>query len=122
MYLRHSKVKKNGKTHTYWCLVRSVRQGRKVRQETVAYLTALTIFFFRSLALRGTLSNAYSVSPAPDLRKVDLDGIRSSCRTRGPPCNGRCVSSSRFLPRLSLSRIRRTRQRVGRMSPLSREC
>ena len=41
MYLRHSKVKKNGKTHTYWCLVRSVRQGRKVRQETVAYLGAL---------------------------------------------------------------------------------
>ncbi len=38
MYLRHSKVKKNGKTHTYWRLVRSVRRGRKVRQETVAYL------------------------------------------------------------------------------------
>ncbi len=38
MYLRHSTVKKNGKTHTYWRLVRSVRQGRKVRQETVAYL------------------------------------------------------------------------------------
>ena len=42
MYLRYSKVKKNGKTHTYWRLVRSVRQGRKVRQETVAYLGALT--------------------------------------------------------------------------------
>lgn len=41
MYLRHAKVKKNGKTHTYWRLVRSVRQGRKVRQETVAYLGAL---------------------------------------------------------------------------------
>ena len=41
MYLRHSKVKKNGKTHTYWRLVRSVRQGRRVRQETVAYLGAL---------------------------------------------------------------------------------
>jgi transposase len=34
-------VKKNGKTHTYWRLVRSVRRGRKVRQETVAYLGAL---------------------------------------------------------------------------------
>lgn len=41
MYLRHSKVKKNGKTHTYWRVVRSVRQGRKVRQETVAYLGEL---------------------------------------------------------------------------------
>ncbi len=41
LYLRHSKVKKNGKTHTYWRLVQSVRQGRKVRQETVAYLGAL---------------------------------------------------------------------------------
>ncbi len=41
MYLRHTKVKKNGKTQTYWRLVRSVRQGRKVRQETVAYLGAL---------------------------------------------------------------------------------
>ena len=41
MYLRHSTVKKNGKAHTYWSLVRSVRQGRKVRQETVAYLGTL---------------------------------------------------------------------------------
>lgn len=41
MYLRHSKVKRNGKTHTYWRLVRSVRHGRKVRQETVAYLGEL---------------------------------------------------------------------------------
>ena len=41
MYLRHSTVKKNGKAHTYWALVRSVRQGRKVRQETVAYLGSL---------------------------------------------------------------------------------
>ena len=38
MYLRHSTVRKNGKTHTYWRLVRSVRNGKKVRQETVAYL------------------------------------------------------------------------------------
>lgn len=41
MYLRHSTVKKNGKKHTYWRLVRSVRTGRKVRQETVAYLGEL---------------------------------------------------------------------------------
>ncbi len=41
MYLRHSQVKRNGKTHTYWRLVRSVRMGAKVRQETVAYLGEL---------------------------------------------------------------------------------
>ena len=41
MYLRHTTVRKNGKTHTYWRLVRSVRVGRKVRQETVACLGEL---------------------------------------------------------------------------------
>lgn len=41
MYLRHSTVTKNGKTHTYWRLVRSVRVGKKVRQETVAQLGEL---------------------------------------------------------------------------------
>lgn len=41
MYLRHTKIRKNGKTLTYWRLVRSVRTGSKVRQETVAYLGEL---------------------------------------------------------------------------------
>ena len=41
MYLRHTTVTKNGKTHTYWRLVRSVRIGPKVRQETVAQLGEL---------------------------------------------------------------------------------
>ena len=41
MYLRHSTVKRNGKTHTYWRLVRSVRRGGKVCQETVASLGEL---------------------------------------------------------------------------------
>jgi transposase len=41
MYLRHTTVTKNGKTRTYWRLVRSVRVGRKVRQETVAHLGEL---------------------------------------------------------------------------------
>jgi transposase len=41
MYLRHSTVRKDGKTHTYWRLVRSVRRGRKVVQETVAHLGEL---------------------------------------------------------------------------------
>jgi len=41
MYLRHSTVQKDGKRHTYWRLVRSVRHGSKVRQETVAHLGEL---------------------------------------------------------------------------------
>ena len=41
MYLRHTTIRKNGKRHTYWRLVRSVRCGRRVRQETVACLGEL---------------------------------------------------------------------------------
>jgi transposase len=41
MYLRHSRIHKDGKTHTYWRLVRSVRRGRRVTQETVAQLGEL---------------------------------------------------------------------------------
>jgi hypothetical protein len=41
MYLRHTTVRKNGKAHSYWRLVRSVRRGRKVVQETVAQLGEL---------------------------------------------------------------------------------
>jgi transposase len=41
MYLRHSTITKNGKTHTYGRLVRSVRIGTKVRQETVLQLGEL---------------------------------------------------------------------------------
>ena len=36
MYLRHTTRKKNGKVHRYWRLVRSVRVGRRVIQQTVA--------------------------------------------------------------------------------------
>lgn len=38
MYLRHTTVRKRGKTHCYWRLVRSVRIGRRVVQQTVAQL------------------------------------------------------------------------------------
>lgn len=41
MYLRHSTRRKDGKAHTYWRLVRSVRRGGKVVQETVANLGEL---------------------------------------------------------------------------------
>ncbi len=41
MYLRHTVVRKGGRAHTYWRLVRSVRRGHKVVQETVAQLGEL---------------------------------------------------------------------------------
>jgi transposase len=41
MYLRHTTRRKDGKIHIYWQLVRSVRQGGKVVQETVAQLGEL---------------------------------------------------------------------------------
>jgi hypothetical protein len=39
--LRHTTVTKNGKSHTYWRLVRSIRTGNRVRQQTVAQLGEL---------------------------------------------------------------------------------
>jgi hypothetical protein len=41
MYLRHTTVRKDGKVHTYWRLVRSVRRDGKVCQETVTQLGEL---------------------------------------------------------------------------------
>ena len=41
MYLRHTTVRRGGKALTYWQLVRSVRHGRRVRQEIVATLGRL---------------------------------------------------------------------------------
>jgi transposase len=41
VYLRHTTVRKDGKAHVYWRLVRSVRRNGKVVQETVAQLGEL---------------------------------------------------------------------------------
>jgi transposase len=41
MYLRYTTRKKDGKVHRYWTLVRSVRVGRRVIQQTVAQLGEL---------------------------------------------------------------------------------
>jgi transposase len=41
MYLRHTTRRKDGKVHRYWRLVRSVRVGRKIVQQTVAQLGEL---------------------------------------------------------------------------------
>jgi hypothetical protein len=41
MYLRHTIRKKDGNVHRYWCLVRSVRVGRRVILQMVAQLGEL---------------------------------------------------------------------------------
>jgi transposase len=41
MYLRYTTRRKGGKVHRYWTLVRSVRVGRRVVQQTVAHLGEL---------------------------------------------------------------------------------
>jgi transposase len=41
MYLRYTTRRKGGKVHRYWTLVRSVRVGRRVIQQTVAHLGEL---------------------------------------------------------------------------------
>ena len=41
MYLRHTIRRKDGKVHRYWSLVRSIRVGRRVIQQTVAHLGEL---------------------------------------------------------------------------------
>jgi transposase len=85
MYLRHTTVRKRGKTHTYWRLVRSVRCGRRVRQETVAQLGELDAegrLAARSLAERiaglerqpGLFDDDGPAEPIPlDLRRLRLE-------------------------------------------------
>lgn len=65
MYLRHSTRRKDGKEHTYWRLVRSVRVGKKVVQQTVAQLGELDAQGrARARALAATFTGG---TPQPDL-------------------------------------------------------
>ena len=84
MYLRHSTIRKNGKTHTYWRLVRSVRRGGKVRQETVAQLGELdakgrarATGLARQITGRGDQHDLFEErGPEVAAIAVRLDGIR----------------------------------------------
>ena len=84
MYLRRSVVRKNGKTHTYRRLVKSVRHGSKVRQVTVATLGKLTAKERRkasSLARHFLGSKAHQLElfediPAPETAEIQLDRVR----------------------------------------------
>ena len=65
MYLRHTTRRKDGKVHTYWQLVRSVRVGRKVQQQTVAQLGELD-------AQGRARAKALARSITGDLEQVEL--------------------------------------------------
>jgi hypothetical protein len=70
MYLRHTSIRKRGKVHTYWRLVRSVRHGAKVRQETVAQLGELDAE--GRLAARSLAERIVGVERQPGLFDDDL--------------------------------------------------
>ena len=84
MYLRHSKIRKDGKTHTYWRLVRSVRRNGKVIQETVAQLGELDAegrakakALARQITGRGDQGELFEASaPLAETARVRLDRVR----------------------------------------------
>jgi hypothetical protein len=84
VYLRHSIRRKNGKTHTYWRLVRSVRRGRKVYQETVAQLGELDdegradarLLARRMTGGRSDQRELFEETPSAEVVPVRLDRVR----------------------------------------------
>src|SRR3990172_11872529 len=86
MYLRHTTRRKDGKTHVYWQLVRSVRRGRKVVQETVAQMGELDAegraraeALARSITGRACESSQGQLFDRTELRgsvAVKLDAVR----------------------------------------------
>ena len=92
MYLRYTTHKKNGTTHVYWRVVRSVRHGRKVVQETVAQLGELDAegraraqALARSITGGAAMSSQrllFEASDAADAVPVKLGKVRLE-RSRG---------------------------------------
>jgi transposase len=84
MYLRHTTRVKDGKAHTYWRLVRSVRVGRKVIQQTIAHLGELDAEGrARAKALARTMTGGREQTdlfrpsePAGEAVRVRLDRVR----------------------------------------------
>ncbi len=89
MYLRHSTVRKDGKVHRYWRLVRSVRRGGRVVQETVAQLGELDVegrlrasALARHITGRADQYELFEERPGPERTvAVRLDRVRLE-RTR----------------------------------------
>jgi hypothetical protein len=86
VYLRHTRRRKDGKTHIYWRLVRSVRRGGKVVQQTVVQLGELDAegraraeALARSIVGRTSEScqgQLFDRAEATESVAVKLDGVR----------------------------------------------
>src|SRR5688572_8013709 len=84
MYLRHTTRTKDGKTHVYWRLVRSVRRGRKVVQQTVAQLGELdaegrtrAAVLARKISGRAhSQGNLFEANTPTEAAAVRLDAVR----------------------------------------------
>src|SRR5262245_17972012 len=100
MYLRHTIRKKDGKVHRYWCLVRSVRVGRRVIQQTVAQLGELDE--------RGRLQARLLV--ASDRRSR----ASAAVRRRLPRCDG--AGTSEGYPARAFAPVWRRISRAGPMA------
>ena len=82
--MRHATRVKDGKTHTYWRLVRSVRVGRKVVQQTVAHLGELdpegrarARVLARAITGGREQSDLFTApAPPPEPVRVRLDRVR----------------------------------------------
>jgi transposase len=85
MYLRHTTRRKNGKLHIYWSLVRSVRRGRRVYQETVAQLGELDekgrarakLLARRMTGGRCEQRDLFEETPTDEVVPVRLDRVRT---------------------------------------------
>jgi transposase len=84
MYLRHSIRRKDGKTHTYWRLVRSVRRGSRVFQETVAQLGELGASerrrargLAREITGRAEQRELFEAEPLAEVARVRVGEVRT---------------------------------------------
>ncbi len=84
MYLRHGTIEKDGKRHAYWRLVRSVRAGRKVRQQTVATLGELNERGrLEARALWKSLRPKFNFTDTDEAGGTERDRSRAACRKCG---------------------------------------
>src|SRR5215475_5116580 len=81
MYLRHTIRKKDGKVHRYWSLVRSVRVGRRVIQQTVAQLGELG--HLGNIKARALAQHVIGKPEQAQLFKDGTDGLTVPVRLKG---------------------------------------
>jgi broad specificity phosphatase PhoE len=82
VYLRHTPRVKDGKAHTYWRLVRSVRVGRKVVQQTVAPLGELDA---EGRAQAQALARTITGGRGPPDGSADRRRVAATCTNASAP-------------------------------------